>query len=383
MKKVLCSISILFNIFCFSLESPRSNYNSYFFNLSNILGEDASILCYSPYSIRNCMLMSMLGANSETYQEFVHALYPLAFEKETLYPKYNNNDDSFKLESACKLFVNKDETLLELFGHHSRVFFRANPEFLDFSEPDESSEKINSWVSKKTNKHIDNIVIPSDIGPDLRLLLLNTLYFKGSWVFPFKEKSTKEKTFYSSDKPLEMPFLIQEQTHNFFEDDECRIACLQIKNGENQPKMGFVIFLPKDNFSTPLKSSLKYFSNLKNLSFQPLEIHLEIPKLSFRSSLDMKAPLQKLGINQAFQSYADFSKINGKKNLYISKVLHKCVIDLNEAGVSAAAVTAASINLTCFKDKPPVRNFVANKPFAFMIIDLTNDNCLFAGQFNP
>lgn len=175
MKKHLSALAIFFSIFCYTENTPVSNYNTFFRNITTEINkEHTKKLCYSPFSIRQCLLMTMLGANTQTYLEFVKTLYPKAFEKEILGSNYaNNRPHGFNLFSKSKIFVNENENLKELFCHHSRYFFQANPEKLNFSLPKDSSQKINEWITESTKDHIKGLVTPSDITEDLRLLVLD------------------------------------------------------------------------------------------------------------------------------------------------------------------------------------------------------------------
>jgi serpin B len=112
------------------------------------------------------------------------------------------------------------------------------------------------------------------------------------------------------------------------------------------------------------------------------EIVVFIPKFKMTQEFSLADVLKSMGIVDAFTSAADFSGMNGKRDLFISAVIHKAYVDVNEEGTEAAAATAIGMRVTAIEEPPPV--FRADHPFIFIIRDKVTDSILFLGRvINP
>lgn len=382
MKKLFFNLLIFLLISLFAYPN-NSNYNLYAFNLYKNLSLNHHSIGLSPYSVRMSLLQIMLGACGRTYQEFMALLYPQSLSKEFFYHSLSSINDRYNLTIANKLYVNKNEKLQDLFCHHSHVFFNSQVETIDFSNPLSSSQLINSWISQKT-KHIQSEYIKqSDIDDSLKILALNIFHFKGSWQKPFDMRRTQNRKFYLKNSHVNLSFMVQDDLHYYFEDKAAQMVLLPIKREVNQSKMVFIIFLPKTYCENPLMSSYPYFTKIADNSFSPTYLHLEIPKFKQKGSINLNQPLKQMGLNQAFSSSADFSKINGKGHLFLSKILHQYSIELNEEGLSSSSISNTCMGFTIKLNPKKSVNFLANRPFSYAIVDLDNKTSLFMGQFFP
>ena len=90
--------------------------------------------------------------------------------------------------------------------------------------------------------------------------------------------------------------------------------------------------------------------------------------------------LSAMGMPVAFGGDADFSGINGKRDLFISAVIHKAFVDVNEEGTEAAAATAVVMGRAAAARPEPIVSFRADHPFVFLIRDIRTESILFLGR---
>ncbi len=141
-----------------------------------------------------------------------------------------------------------------------------------------------------------------------------------------------------------------------------------------------LIFLPKAGSLKATEDALTFTKNneLKTgLVKEKVEVYL--PKFKFANKYFMTKDLKQMGMPLAFSDAADFSGITGRKDLYISDVIHQAFIDVNEEGTEAAAATAVVMARAMFKPAEP-KIFKADRPFIFLIEEKTTGNILFIGR---
>jgi serpin B len=168
-------------------------------------------------------------------------------------------------------------------------------------------------------------------------------------------------------------------TFNYMEDDEIQILELPYK-GDN---LSMILMLPKENNISILESQFNWNQTQERLSHMTKEsVRITIPKFTFETEYSLKEVLQSMGMQQPFTMDADFSGMNGNKDLYIDKVLHNAFVQVDEVGTEAAAATTVHISLTSLP--PPEIEFTADHPFIFFIQHNQTGNILFLGKImNP
>jgi serpin B len=313
---------------------------------------------YSPYSIYSCLAMTAEGARGKTHEEMKNVL--------TL-------DKSFSFHPEIKmtnaLWVAPHFFILPYFQQTIEKVYLASVHSLDFQNPEYAASTINSWIADQTDQKITGLIEPNNLNASTRLVLTNTLYYSGEFLYPFNLDLTCERPFWSKTETKSIPMM---ETTSFFlyhEDEAYQTVCLPFKDSQ----IALVIKLPLE----------KKFENLApQLSFDELEytrVHVVLPKFTLKQRLDLKSALSTLGMETAFTPSADFSGINGNQDLYLSQVLHEAYFSLDESGVVAAGATAAAINCTCVPTPPT--EFLGDHPFVFALIDLETKTPLFLGEF--
>jgi serine protease inhibitor len=236
-------------------------------------------------------------------------------------------------------------------------------------------------VEKKTNSKIKNLIGPGALDSMTRLVLTNAIYFKGNWARQFEEKRTHDAPFTLTDgRKIEVAMMNQKAEFNYMETDTFQALDLPYVNEE----LSMVIMLPKkfdalDEFERTFTQD-----NLTQwlAKIHKREVVVFVPKFKMTSQFSMADVLKSMGMIDAFSSNADFSGINGKRDLCISAVIHKAYVEVNEEGTEAAAATGVVMRLTSIG--PPIPVFRADHPFIFIIRDKLTGSILFIGRVaNP
>jgi serpin B len=224
------------------------------------------------------------------------------------------------------------------------------------------------------------------------IILVNAIYFKGTWEKEFKEKDTKDEDFnlISGEKIL-IPMMYQKGKFRWLKEDEFQILELPYKGARifgTLEHISMIVFLPKNfNGIGKLEKNLtqdKINSYLEKLhKVWEREIKIFIPKFKIEKKYELLKTLYDLGMTNAFSDGADFSRISEDPPRYISQIIHKAFVEVNERGTEAAAVTAVvMLGAAMGMSKP--EEFRADHPFLFLLIDSYSRSILFIGRvMNP
>jgi serpin B len=246
---------------------------------------------------------------------------------------------------------------------------------IDFSKST-TVNTINKWVAKNTDQKITNLLSPNDLQAATRLVLTNALYFSGKFLKPFNPKLTTPQTFWTGTQAnQQITMMDQTAMFSYGEDNSFQTIVLPLEGTQ----VALAVFLPKQKVFSGLSSTMasdQFQSTLENLTVQ--KVHVQLPKFTLQQRYDLNQLLTQLGLSTAFTPSADFSGIDGKRDLYLSKVLHEAFFAVDENGIVAAAATAASINILA-TPQPPVE-FIADHPFVFALVDMQTKIPLFLGE---
>jgi serpin B len=277
-----------------------------------------------------------------------------------------------KEEFAPQVFQDYKDTLND--KYQSELFTRP------FNQ--ETVNELNNWVKENTEQKITKII--DQIDPQQVMFLVNAIYFKADWTHTFDEKNTQEKEFFLDNTTIMVETMSQENDFNYL--NETSFAAARFPYGRGQVAM--YIFLPDPDYTID-----QFLDTLTTESLERYieEMHLErdlkvsFPKFKFEYGVKrLNDYLIQLGMGEAFDfNEANLSKIADVKpeNLYISFVDHKAVIEVDEKGTEAAAVTNVGIELTSAHIS---RKFNVDRPFFFLIRDDRTGSILFMGKMvNP
>ena len=331
----------------------------------------------SPFSVSVALAMTLNGAAGETETAMVDTLQLQNIETEAINPNYallqqtlEMTDPKVTLTIANSLWSEQSFSFNPEFLNRNSLFFEAEISSLDFADPN-SVNTINQWVNDRTSGKITEIL--KEISTDEVLFLINAIYFKGSWQTEFDPAKTRDGDFQLSDSTSkQVPMMVREGNYPFYYGGDFQAISLPYGDG----KIGMYIFLPsRDSDLNTFLDSLNAESWENWISqFHEQKIWVQIPKFKLEYRVDLGDMLKALGMGVAFdKNQADFSRMSSD-DLYISRVDHKAVVEVNEEGTEAAAVTNVGIAAT---SAPP--QFIADRPFFFAIRDNETKTVLFMG----
>jgi serine protease inhibitor len=364
------------------------------FSLYSSLNEPSSNILFSPYSIYTCLSMVYAGARGETASQMQTALslninqkkLPAASAKlSKMLLAQQSETQSYEMHIANGLWLDLDTFVLSDFRHVAENDYNATVQPLNFSQSDLAMNTVNEWASNHTNGKIPKILQEGDVDGSTRVLLTNAVYFKGSWLKPFDPKSTTTASFFfPPEVSTEVKMMENTAAFPYFENDSMQMLALPFKGKtSDNGQIACLILLPRTKLQLSDVENALTTSNIEEWTSQLKEqsVNVKLPKFNLTKRLDLNQALQALDMKLAFTKDADFSGIDGMRDLVLSKVVHDTFFSLDEAGVTAAAATAASINVTAVQQKNPPIDFNADHPFLFLIVDLNTKTLLFMGKF--
>ena len=345
-------------------------------------------LFISPYSIFTALAMTYEGARGETADEMANVL-SVEQDNESfhsymknLYEVLNTKNAEYNISTANALWVKENFQLLEAYLTIIQEYYGGDATEVDYSNPVEAAAIINQWVENQTNGLIKDLITADAISPLTALILTNAIYFKGIWETQFDPVNTTNRTFeVSAGTSIEAPTMNLVGTEDVFyytETDDLQILELPY-TGDN---ISMIILLPKNNDLSPVINTIEsdMFSEWIG-SMVETNVDIYLPKFKVETSYSLSDYLIELGMNISFTSSADFSGITGGRDLFISKVIHKAFIDVNEEGTEAAAATAVIMELTV-NDGSSRIVFDCNHPFMYLIQHKQTGTILFMGSIN-
>ena len=372
------------------------------------LNDEKGNLFLSPYSISTALAMTYAGARGETETEMAKALqFPLFPDKEggplgreRLHAGFSGlklglreaqKKGDVQLSIANALWPQKNYAFRPEYLNLIERDYDSVGRPLDYSNGEKARGIINRWVEQETKEKIKDL-IPSGVLDSLtRMVLTNAIYFKGDWQAQFKEKSTREMPFkVTPTKTVKAPMMYQKGNFGYYQDDDVQVLEMPYKGD----KVSMFVLLPNQGGGQPFRRPANPAPKKKALGdiekilspaklsewlgkVRRTKINTWFPKFKMTSQFSLSDKLQALGMKKAFGD-ADFSGMDGTKKLYISAVLHKAFVEVNEEGTEAAAATAVVIRTRSARRYP---SFRADHPFLFLIRDKATGSILFLGRY--
>lgn len=339
----------------------------------------------SPLSVSLALAMTYNGADGDTKEAMEKTLELNGLTIDEINENYKMLIDALVsvdlkvlMSIANSIWYRQNFEVEQDFINVNQNYFYAEVSPLDFYAPD-AVTTINNWVADKTKNKITEIL--DEIPAAAVMYLINAIYFKGIWKYEFDESDTEEKPFYLSDGTTkDVPMMVQEATFNYLSNDI--IQAVEMPYGASNYSM--IILLPQ--YNKTLDDIIDQLSN-ENWNrwlsefYETEKVQIHLPKFKFEYKNLLKDELINLDMGIAFDpGNADFSKINPNGGLYISRVIHKTFIEVNEEGTEAAAVTLVEIIETTSSGGETFIPFYVNQPFIFAIKEKYTNTIIFIGK---
>ncbi|CAG5124364.1 unnamed protein product [Candidula unifasciata] len=344
---------------------------------------------YSPLSIHTALSMTSLGAKGDTKTEMTSTLGLDVFTGERE-PHQAYNDVIAQLNAASNvttiltanaIFINKLETVESAFVRDVQNFYLSNVSTFDPHDPAGPERVINEYVEYKTRGLIQNLVQPNVVTALTLMVLVNTVYFNGSWDRPFDKDRTQPADFHTQQGTIQVDTMFDTRTMNIKRNFHgADVGELTIGHG----RFSVVIVLPHTvDGLADLENALTVPGRVEELfqDLTPVRVNVSMPKVNIESTFMLSQPLIQLGMVKAFSPHeADFTGINRNGNIFIKEGFHQSTIEINEYGTVASAATAVVIEM---RRQPPAANatFQVDHPFLFLLTDNRLRSILFQGKF--
>jgi len=355
------------------------------------LKEQPGNLFFSPYSISTALAMTYAGARGHTASEMAEVLH-FSLPRERLHPAFGalggrmkqiQRQNSITLLTANSLWCQRDYHFTDVFLNVVRTNYQAEARQVDFIHATSTArDEINHWVADKTMNKIEDVVAPDDLTGDTRLVLCNAIYFKGTWQHRFKVNDTESAPFHlNKNETVTVPMMFQKSKFKVSLSEYNSTEMLELPYSGSDLSM--IILLPMSLEERDGLAELETKLTLGNMRgwlaqldrTTPEEVSVGLPRFTTTQSYHLKPVLKSMGMPSAFkEGAADFSGIDGTAELFVSDVLHKAFVGVDEAGTEAAAATA--VMLTMGGAYP----FIVDRPFIFLIRENGSGSILFIGR---
>jgi serpin B len=336
----------------------------------------------SPYSVSSVLQMVANGAAGATRAEMEHVLHVDGMKAETANAAYRALDQSIKKEKdavlniANSIWCRRGTELKPDFVACNRDFYLATVDLLDFNDP-KSASVINDWAAKQTAGRIKDI-IQGPISRDTEVFLLNAVYFKGQWAAQFEKERTREQAFHlRPDRERQVRMMFQDGDFEYQERDGVQAVRLPYRGG----RLGMVVLLPGTDSSPEKLLATLDAASWDATVMRPLRTRkgmIGLPRFRLERETPLNEPLKNMGIRLAFGRGADFTAMSATP-LFLSDVLQKSFVEVNEEGTEAAAVTRGTMSLVSMRPPEEPFRMIVERPFLFLIEDRFTQNLLFMG----
>ncbi|XP_005343565.1 kallistatin [Microtus ochrogaster] len=349
---------------------------------------------FSPLSISIALAMLSTGAGVDTQTQILEGLgFNLT---ELSQPEIHEGFRLMQGMISCPspemdisvgnaLILSQDLQPLPEFVSTTEASYNSKVLLGNFRDMKATIQIINNYVKEKTHGKIKDFI--KDLSPNVRMVLVNYIFFRGLWKKPFPSHKVTVSNFYVDEKTIvQVPMMLQDDKEHWFMEDR-RVPCTVLRMEYQGDGATAFFILPQKGKMEEVEHMLspgmleRWNHMLQNRNFYR-KLTLHFPKFSIANSYSLEEILPYLGFQDLFTQHADFSRINEKEKLQLSKVFHKATLDVNEVGTEAAAATGTSAMFFSAKHKKHV--LVFNRPFFAVIYSTSTKNILFMGKvFNP
>uniref|UniRef100_A0A8C8AMN9 Serpin domain-containing protein n=1 Tax=Otus sunia TaxID=257818 RepID=A0A8C8AMN9_9STRI len=352
---------------------------------------------YSPLSIISALSMVYLGARENTRAQIekvriISSIFLFAFMlkiqcgtsasvhtslKDTLI-QISKPRDNYSFSFASRLYAEETYPIIPEYLQCVQELYKGGLESISFQTgADQARELINSWVESQTNGMIKDILQPSSVDAQTKMVLVNAIYFNGMWKKAFKDEDTQEVPFRMTEqesKPVQMMYQIGSFKVAVMASEKMKILELPYVSGE----LSMLIMLPDDvSGLEQLETAITFEKLMEWTSSSIMEerkMKVYLPRMKIEEKYNLTSVLMALGITDLFSSSANLSGISSAESLKMSEAVHEAFVEIYEAGNEAVGSTEAGMEVTS------VSEFRVDHPFLFLIKHNPTNIILFFGR---
>ncbi|PWR72524.1 serpin family protein [Methanospirillum lacunae] len=358
-----------------------------YLNISHNPGYSGKNIFFSPYTITSAGALTYEGARGRTAKE-IRDIFHFPVSDTVLREGYTGmdlNSSGSTLYMANGLWANQRFPFLPEYLTISNQYYGANIMNLDFANKSgESRDIINTWIASRTENKIQNLLSSSSVNPATRLIITNSIYFKGSWETRFN-KGVEQVFRIEPHKGVKVQMMERTDSkpkYQYTDTGDVQVLDIPYVSGDKS-QMSMLILLPKGDsiFAAEHLLTMENISSIVH-AMEPKEVKIYFPKYRIETEYQLPDLLKKMGMVTPFTRYADFSGMIGKQDIFIDNIIHKAFIEVNEEGTEAASTTVTSLNGLYNAEYIPETSVIFNvdHPFIFLICDHKSGIILFIGQ---
>ncbi|XP_019628699.1 PREDICTED: leukocyte elastase inhibitor-like [Branchiostoma belcheri] len=346
---------------------------------------DGGNVFFSPYSISVALAMTSLGACGSTEAAMKGTLCFKDMSNDVLHSTFSTlhqqlyASDKCTLQTANRLYGEQTYSFLQDFLDATRKNYGAELASVDFKGAAEQVRgNINKWVEEQTKDKIKDLIPAGAVDSMTRLVLVNAIYFKGTWHKQFTTKATWDEDFnINNNEKVKVPMMKMEDKFNYGKFKDLKFCVLELPYVGKELSM--LIFLPDEVEGIRDLESALTATILQTVSSQMKKrmIRVRLPRFKLEQDFSLGNTLKKMGMGEAFGDGADFSGMSAAADLFISEVVHKAFVEVNEEGTQAAAGSGLTVYSM---DSGEPKSFIADHPFIFLIRDNRSNSVLFFGK---
>ena len=377
-------------------KSTVNGNTAFALDLYQTLKDRPGNLFFSPYSISVSLAMTYAGARGQTENEMAKVLHfnlaqtnlPMAFGELVARMNRIQRWNRITLTTANSLWCQQDYQFTNTFLDLIHNYFQGDARQVDFRHSaSAAANEVNRWVEHQTKEKIKDAVEPSQFNALTRLVLCNAIYFKGNWQHQFKVGDTQPAPFHvATNETVMVPTMSQKANFKTARSDDNTVELLELPYSGTDLSM--IILLPQVEYPSPDVEQTGLPDLEQKFTIENLRVWLAIldqasaeetwvalPRFTTTQGFDLVKELQSLGMTSAFGENADFSGMDGTTHLFVSDVIHKAFVEVNESGTEAVAVT-----LPMAQTMSMAKQFSVDHPFIFLIRENGSGSILFIGR---
>ncbi|KAK2856517.1 hypothetical protein Q5P01_005252 [Channa striata] len=365
------------------LHYPNANFAIALYKRLNAEAAAGKNIFFSPLGISNALSVLSAGASGETHRQLFSTLgystlnqtqVNKAYEHflHTLGHGHENEQVNVGNAVALRSGFKPERQYLSVVRH----YFLSDIFEVDLSKLDEAAAEINKFIANKTQNKIEDAV--KDLDSDMRMMLINYVYFKGEWGTPFSPRMTHKADFHvNATTTVQVDMMTNEDVYDIYRDTENHTTVVQLPYKGNTFMM---IVLPDEDKMEEVEGYIsRDYVRHWHKSVKGSCVNLSLPKFSISADYSLDNTLKEMGIIDAFEDRADFSGLSEAEDLKVTTVSHQAVLNVDESGTEAAAATTVQISVksACFSE--PIK---VTRPFFAFIVEKPTRTLLFMAKIN-
>ncbi|XP_019713583.1 alpha-1-antitrypsin homolog [Hippocampus comes] len=370
---------------CHVLSSPNADFGFALYKNLRAKAGAAENIFFSPLGISTALSLMSTGAHGETHSQMFSTLGYSGQEQAKINDAYkhlfemlahHDQDHHQQLDVSNAVAIDDGFSPSDAFMKNAKEFYSAEVLKVDFGKSQEAAAEINSYIANKTHNMIKEHV--KDLDEDMAMMLINTVYFKGEWFQPFNKSLTGKADFHVDETTkVEVDMMKRTGRYDMYYDNDNGTIILLLPYKSNTSMM---IVLPDEGKMKDVEGFINkdYIEHWHNSVYRQ-SVDVFLPKFSISAKAALDSTLKEMGITAAFGDTADFSGISDDVKLKLSKASHEAVLNVDETGTEAAAVTTLEV----MPMSMPMR-IKMDRPFLVLIVEDSTKSVLFMGKIaNP